>query len=129
MYWTYENKDGIYIFDEGISHVAFNVLINQTHDDLDFEKFLILHKKLPFVNLIILVESDKKTISERIKKRGHRRLLNTPAFIDKNLEIQKTLINYYKKSNNFYKIFNNNKGLNLEIQKLHEFLKNTVKNV
>ena len=68
LYWTYENKDGIYIFDEGISHVVFNVLIDQTLDPLDFEKFLILHKKLPFVNLIILVEADKKTISERIKK-------------------------------------------------------------
>jgi len=129
LYWQYNKKDGLYIFDEGISHIIFNVFVNQGLENLDLKKFSILQKELPFVDLIVFVETDKKTLEHRIMKRGHSRLKETALFLEKNLLISKALINYNKSSTNFYKFSNSQHDFSNELKNLIKLLKSIRNNV
>lgn len=129
LYEHYNNKKGIYIFDEGISHIAFNVFINQNTDDLDLDKFSFLQRQLPLIDLIIIVKEKKNNILKRLKNRGHKRFKETPFFVEKNVEIHEALVSYHKNSKNFLKISNSQNNINLEIQKLTKLLKQRISNV
>jgi len=109
-------KKEIYLFDEGVSHIPFNIFVDSSsikHCKLEIINLIDL---LPSPDLLLLINASKNKITNRLKNRGHNRIdLNdnekTKIFISKSLIVRDQIINYYKNNNKKYKIINNNDSI------------------
>tara|TARA_Y100000739_G_scaffold158399_1_gene136804 strand:- start:82 stop:738 length:657 start_codon:yes stop_codon:yes gene_type:complete len=127
LYWKYSRRKGIYLFDEGISHVIFNVLVNSGSSKISLDNFHKIQSSLPKIDLLVLVDVDYKTAKKRLLNRGHKRFSETPSFLLKNINV----CNLLKKNNSYYENFfiikNNDTNLNYELNKLSKYIKHKIK--
>ncbi len=102
--------DRVVFVDEGVSHIYQNIITTKVQNNL---KILILLNE--FISLIdkpdevIIVDAPNKTIVDRLKRRGHKRLRDSDdiELFVKNSKKNLSIID--KKFNNTKVIFNNNR--------------------
>lgn len=73
----YKNKfkNKIVLFDEGLSHIVFNLIDYNNFNAINIDSILItMSDMLKYVNLIILDEN-RDVILSRLKNRGHKRIV------------------------------------------------------
>ena len=122
--WIYSFDDSkIYLFDEGLTHIPFNILVDSYSDDIDIDFCLKTNKKIQNSNLIFLVESDKKDIIKRLNLRGHKRYYNK-SFIEQNFKVNNCIKEFYSKCENFHTLNFSNKKYNFEKEKFLNLILN-----
>lgn len=99
-YFLYKNKKGIYVFDEGISHIPFNLFVDNSSSLLNRDELIKQVSFLPKIDILFMINVDKKLTISRLKNRGHKRMnlqneKETLVFIEKSYEVQKMMKEYY----------------------------------
>jgi len=85
-------SNDVFYIDEGISHIPFNLLNSKPSIVVDK-----LKPYLDITNIIYLEAPSLKKLAERLKLRGHKRLMRIDLhqFIDDNMEVNTYLLNTY----------------------------------
>ena len=87
-----QNFSTLVLVDEGLSHLPFLFLNTDTETILN-----LLREELEKIQVIILKSPNYEVIQERLKSRGHKRLVFLPLseFIKKNNKIEDLLLSRY----------------------------------
>lgn len=96
-YYLYKDKKGIYVFDEGVSHMVFNVFVdNDKHHIVPKESVVDFIALLPSVDVLFLITVKKDLAMQRLLERGHSRMQElqdneTSPFVEKSFIIHDLL--------------------------------------
>jgi broad-specificity NMP kinase len=116
IYSKYKDKKNIYIFDEGISHLPFNVFVDSSKkktSNIEISNFI---NQIPTPDLLLVINAGKVETTRRLKDRGHKRIdlsndEKMKIFISKSFIVRDQIIRYYKNNNKKYKIITNNNSI------------------
>ena len=127
-YFFYSRKKEIYIFDEGVSHIIFNIFVDSSFKTIDKKEIEEVLELLPLPNLLICIEADKEIVLQRLESRGHKRInfddkVKVENFVTKTFDTYKVLKDYLGKKINVIIIKNNGLDLNIDINSLKNELK------
>ena len=127
-YFFYNRKKEIYLFDEGVSHIVFNIFVDSSFKGIDKKEIEEVLQLLPLPNLLICIEADKEIVLQRLEYRGHKRInfddkVKVENFVTKTFYTYEVLKAYVEKNINVIIIKNNGFDLNIDINSL----KNKVK--
>jgi broad-specificity NMP kinase len=91
-YMLYSNKKKIYLFDEGISHIPFNLFVDNSNSLLNRGEFIDIVQLLPKVDALFIINVKKDLAISRLKNRGHKRMnlendKESEIFIEKSSEV------------------------------------------
>ena len=109
LFDKYNKANGIFIFDEGVTHIPFNLLISRSNEKVDIDFLNKIVDTLPKPDLVIFLEADIKLINHRLKKRGHHRINETPDFVKKNILVSNELKRLGDRYKKFVLLVSNNK--------------------
>ena len=120
----YKNQKGVFVFDEGISHIVFNLFVDSSSRDINEKEIKKSFNILPLPDMLFMLSADKSLIIDRLKNRGHKRIKfddNTKVenFINKSFTIQELIKEEFKKNIEVVEIINNNANIAKEIGRAH----------
>lgn len=123
-FYIYKNKEGVYIIDEGISHIPFNLFVDSSNSKIISKEVIELLDKLPMTDYIIIIDVDYELSLKRLKQRGHKRIDFTNVykmenFLEKTFFVKDILQSYYKNKS----IINNNNALESSIKNIKNIIK------
>lgn len=112
----YKNQKGVFVFDEGISHIVFNLFVDSSSRDINEKEIKKSFNILPLPDMLFMLSADKSLIIDRLKNRGHKRIKfddNTKVenFINKSFTIQELIKEEFKKNIEVVEIINNNANI------------------
>ena len=116
IYSKYKDKKKLYIFDEGVSHLPFNVFVDSSKKNTSNIEISNFINRIPTPDLLLLINAGKKETTTRLKDRGHKRIdlsndEKREVFISKSFIVRDQVIKYYKNNNKKYKIITNNDSI------------------
>jgi thymidylate kinase len=110
LFYSKYKDDKTILVDEGISHLYQNIATPKEQNESYIFKLLDeLMSNLNFSNEIIIVEASSKTVYNRLKNRGHKRIKNNKEEIALFIENSKKSIEEMKKKFSYTIIDNENR--------------------
>ena len=100
LFHYYHRKDGVYIIDEGISHLPFSLFVDSYKKRILKSRVDLILNFLPMPNILFIISASETIATERLKIRGHKRMQlldkeKTDIFISKSYEVKKLIKKYY----------------------------------
>jgi broad-specificity NMP kinase len=128
LYMFFKNRKGVFIFDEGVSHIPFNLFVDSSEKELNQFSVNQCFEIIPSPDFLFIIDVNVNRVTEKLINRGHSRMklndaMKTKNFISKSLYIKDQIIQYYKSNTKAYKIVKNEKEIISAVNQIIKKLK------